>query len=148
MVKKAILVLMAVALVAAPAAARPRHGHHHGWRHDGGHWNDGHRRGVDDEVFLWLGLTAVGLTALHVMSQPPRHRYQETGVFAPPAALAPPVAWQDDQAWEPLRPVREGFVEDGEYCREFQHEVRIGGRYERAWGRACLEEDGSWRIVP
>ena len=42
---------------------------------------------MNDEVFLWLGLTAVGLTALQVMSQQPRYRYQETGVYAPPAPL-------------------------------------------------------------
>ncbi len=35
----------------------------------------------------------------------------------------------------------------GEYCREFQHEVQVGGKGERAYGTACRQPDGSWRIV-
>ncbi|MCB1783133.1 MAG: hypothetical protein KDI13_03995 [Alphaproteobacteria bacterium] len=32
-------------------------------------------------------------------------------------------------------------------CREFTENIRIGGRIESGYGRACLQEDGSWRIV-
>jgi surface antigen len=34
----------------------------------------------------------------------------------------------------------------GEICREFQQSVIIGGRQERAWGTACRQPDGSWRL--
>ncbi len=33
----------------------------------------------------------------------------------------------------------------GEYCREYTTTVVIGGRTERAQGRACRQPDGSWR---
>ena len=33
----------------------------------------------------------------------------------------------------------------GEYCREYQQTVSIGGRTERAYGTACRQPDGSWR---
>ncbi len=33
----------------------------------------------------------------------------------------------------------------GEYCREYQQTVTIGGRTERAYGTACRQPDGSWR---
>lgn len=36
---------------------------------------------------------------------------------------------------------------DGRYCREFQQTVTIGGRYERAYGTACRQPDGSWEVV-
>ena len=35
----------------------------------------------------------------------------------------------------------------GQYCREFQQTVTIGGRTERAYGTACRQIDGSWQIV-
>lgn len=34
----------------------------------------------------------------------------------------------------------------GEICREFQQSVVIGGRREQAWGTACRNPDGSWRL--
>jgi surface antigen len=35
----------------------------------------------------------------------------------------------------------------GQQCREYTHTVYIGGRAERAYGTACLQPDGSWRIT-
>lgn len=35
----------------------------------------------------------------------------------------------------------------GQYCREFTQTVEIGGRTEEAYGTACRQEDGSWKIV-
>ncbi len=35
----------------------------------------------------------------------------------------------------------------GSYCREFQHEVIIGGAVQASYGTACLQADGSWKIV-
>lgn len=36
---------------------------------------------------------------------------------------------------------------DGRYCREFQQTVTIGGKREQAYGTACRQPDGSWKIV-
>ena len=33
------------------------------------------------------------------------------------------------------------------YCREFQQTITVGGKTERAFGRACRQTDGSWRIA-
>lgn len=35
----------------------------------------------------------------------------------------------------------------GAYCREFQQTVRIGGQEQVAYGTACRQPDGSWRMV-
>ena len=35
----------------------------------------------------------------------------------------------------------------GTYCREFTQTVTIGGRVEEAYGTACRQEDGAWKIV-
>ena len=35
----------------------------------------------------------------------------------------------------------------GETCREYTHTVNVGGREERAYGRACRDDAGDWRVV-
>ncbi len=35
----------------------------------------------------------------------------------------------------------------GEYCREFQQTVTVGGREESAYGTACRQPDGTWKVV-
>ena len=35
----------------------------------------------------------------------------------------------------------------GEYCREYQQTVTIGGETQQAYGTACRQPDGSWRIA-
>jgi len=35
----------------------------------------------------------------------------------------------------------------GQYCREYQQTVTIGGQTEDAFGTACRQPDGSWQIV-
>ncbi len=37
--------------------------------------------------------------------------------------------------------------EQGQYCREYQQTVTIGGETETAYGRACRQPDGDWKIV-
>ena len=36
---------------------------------------------------------------------------------------------------------------DGSYCREFQETVTISGQQETAYGTACRQPDGTWKIV-
>jgi len=35
----------------------------------------------------------------------------------------------------------------GQYCREFQETVIVGGQEQAAYGTACRQPDGQWRIV-
>ncbi|HEY9566684.1 MAG TPA: RT0821/Lpp0805 family surface protein [Thalassobaculum sp.] len=35
----------------------------------------------------------------------------------------------------------------GQYCREFTQTVNIGGRSEEAYGTACRQPDGTWKVV-
>ncbi len=39
------------------------------------------------------------------------------------------------------------YRSDGTYCREFQQNLRIGGKEESGYGKACLQSDGTWKIV-
>jgi surface antigen len=44
-------------------------------------------------------------------------------------------------------PTRTYQQPSGEYCREYQTEVTIGRRAEKAYGTACRQPDGQWKIV-
>ena len=46
-----------------------------------------------------------------------------------------------------VTPTRTTYAESGEPCREYQQTVTIGGQTEEAYGTACRQEDGSWRIT-
>jgi surface antigen len=46
-----------------------------------------------------------------------------------------------------VTPVREGRRQNGQYCREFQSEINVGGQREKGYGTACQQPDGSWKIV-
>lgn len=44
-------------------------------------------------------------------------------------------------------PVKTYQADSGQYCREFQQTITVGGQTEDAYGTACRQEDGSWQIV-
>jgi surface antigen len=46
-----------------------------------------------------------------------------------------------------ISPLSTNQTSDGKYCREFQQEVVIGGETEQAFGTACRQPDGSWKIL-
>lgn len=35
---------------------------------------------------------------------------------------------------------------DGRYCREYQQTITVGGKVEEAYGKACRQPDGTWKI--
>ncbi|CAA7614709.1 RT0821/Lpp0805 family surface protein [Magnetospirillum sp. UT-4] len=44
-------------------------------------------------------------------------------------------------------PTRDGYDQAGNYCREYQSTVTIDGKTETAFGTACRQPDGSWKVV-
>ncbi len=46
-----------------------------------------------------------------------------------------------------ITPTRTYRTAEGRYCREYQQTVVIEGQEQQAYGRACREPDGSWKIV-
>ncbi|WP_138379177.1 RT0821/Lpp0805 family surface protein [Luteithermobacter gelatinilyticus] len=37
--------------------------------------------------------------------------------------------------------------EPGKYCREYQQTITVGGKTETAYGTACRQPDGTWKII-
>lgn len=46
-----------------------------------------------------------------------------------------------------LTPTRTYQSNGGQYCREYTSDVVVGGRRETAYGTACRQADGSWKVV-
>jgi surface antigen len=46
-----------------------------------------------------------------------------------------------------VMPMRSFETTDNSFCREFQQTVTINGQAQRAYGTACKQPDGSWKIV-
>jgi surface antigen len=42
---------------------------------------------------------------------------------------------------------RPAYQTNGTYCREFQQTITVGGQTQDAYGTACRQPDGSWKIV-
>ena len=53
----------------------------------------------------------------------------------------------DSGASGTVTPTRTFENSEGQNCREFQQTVSIGGQTEDAYGTACRQSDGSWKIV-
>jgi len=44
-------------------------------------------------------------------------------------------------------PVETYQAKNGEYCREYRQKVWVGGEEQQAYGTACRQPDGSWKII-
>jgi surface antigen len=46
-----------------------------------------------------------------------------------------------------VTPTRTYQTNEGTYCREFSQKIQVGGKQQSAYGHACRQQDGTWRIV-
>jgi hypothetical protein len=141
----AIMLVVAVMVVlAAPAFARDRDhywGHHrHGHSHSGVSFSIG--GGYYGDPYYY-----------------PRHSYYSSYypyynsyVVPPPVVYTPPVIYSSPSTViysnAPANQTSSTYIDDiGRTCREFQSTAQIGGTLQDTYGTACLQPDGSWRVV-
>ncbi len=65
------------------------------------------------------------------------------------APLGETIVWNNPDSGHSgtVTPVRDGSTSSGLYCREFQQTITVSGRTETAYGTACRQPDGTWKIV-
>ncbi|GAB4178792.1 MAG: RT0821/Lpp0805 family surface protein [Thalassobaculales bacterium] len=75
-------------------------------------------------------------------------RAQQAYTRAQTAPIGQPISWNNPNTGHSGSVVatRDGTRADGAYCREFQQTVTVGGKTENAYGTACRQPDGSWKI--
>ena len=59
------------------------------------------------------------------------------------------IAWQNPDSGNYGAVVPQPAVQqsDGTYCREFKQTITVGGNTETAYGQACRQPDGQWKII-
>jgi len=65
------------------------------------------------------------------------------------APIGQTITWNNPESGNSgtYTPVRDGYDNTGAYCREYQTTVTVGGKVEEAYGTACQQPDGSWKVV-
>jgi len=60
-----------------------------------------------------------------------------------------PVAWTNPDSGHSGTIVPQPAYQSntGQYCREYQQTVQVGGQSQQAYGTACRQPDGSWKVV-
>jgi surface antigen len=99
-----------------------------------------------------LGVAAGGLIGNQIgrkLDDEDRRRMRAAEVRAYSAPLNERIVWNNPNNGNSgyVTPIRDGRTSNGQYCREFQSVVTVGGERQNAHGTACREPDGSWRIV-
>lgn len=91
----------------------------------------------------------VGSEIGRTMDEVDKQKAQQAYDQAAEAPMGKTITWNNPETGNKgtVTPVREGTSGAGEYCREFQQTVTIGGKTEEAYGTACRQPDGSWKIV-
>lgn len=114
----------------------------------GAHWGGGEGRVMAVAMGTLLGALLGGEVG-RTMDRADQAAAQQAYEQAQTAPINRSIAWQnpDNGHSGTVTPVREGTSQIGEYCREFQQSITIGGRQENAYGVACQQPDGSWKIV-
>ena len=59
------------------------------------------------------------------------------------------ITWNNPQSgnYGTITSTHEGYDSGGHYCREYQQTITVSGRTELAYGTACKQPDGTWKIV-
>lgn len=65
------------------------------------------------------------------------------------APIGQQISWSNPESGHSgtVTPTRQGADSSGNQCREYQSTVTIGGKTEQAYGTACRQPDGSWKVV-
>lgn len=73
----------------------------------------------------------------------------QANLNAQTAPIGKTIKWNNPETgnYGTITPTRDGYGANGEYCREYNQKVTVGGQQQSAYGTACRQPDGSWKIV-
>ena len=112
-----------------------RHGHHHGYGYYSG-----------SSINIGLGFLFSPFAYGYPYSYPYGYPYGYYPYYAPAPVYVVPAERP------PARVVTRQTThtvtrEKSAYCREYTKKILVDGKEEQAYGTACLQDDGSWRIM-
>ncbi len=91
----------------------------------------------------------IGSEIGRTMDEQDRMQANEAVIHAHEAPLGETIVWNNPGSGNSgtVTPIRDGTSTSGLYCREFQQTITVGGETQTAYGTACRQPDGTWRIV-
>ena len=101
----------------------------------------------DHDAWRWLTFTAITLKLLDMVDEQAQREHEAAQVAATMAPVGEEIIWDTGDASGYVVTTREGANRQGQPCREYQHSITVGGQTEKAYGTACQQADGSWKIV-
>lgn len=101
----------------------------------------------DHDAWKWLAFTAMSLKILDLINEEAQRQHEQAIIEASQAPVGKKITWEEGDAQGYAVATKQGRDENGLTCREFQQEINIGGKTEKGYGTACLQADGSWKIV-
>lgn len=114
------------------------HGHaYHGY----GHFRH------DNDAWKWLSFTAITLKLLDMVDEQAQREHEAAQMKATTAVVGEKIVWETEAASGYVVTTKEGINNNGLTCREYQQTITVGGKNEEAYGTACLQADGSWKIA-
>jgi len=102
----------------------------------------------DNDAWKWMAFTAITLKALDNLNEEAQRDHEAAQVKATTAPVGETISWEDSGgASGSVTTTKQGTSSGGLTCREFQQEITVGGNTESAYGTACLQPDGAWKII-
>ncbi len=101
----------------------------------------------DHNALRFLGLTALGLVIFNELSEAQKRAHENALARGTTADVGDRIAWNQSGPSGNVIVTRKGQTTDGRPCREFQQEVIIDGKREQAYGTACMQPNGAWKVV-
>ncbi len=83
------------------------------------------------------------------LDQVDKQKAERAYTQATTAPVGQTITWSNPNTgnYGTVTPTRDGTKSStGEYCREFQQTVVVGGEQQQAYGVACRQPDGQWEI--
>ena len=101
----------------------------------------------DNDAWKWMAFTAITLKVLDNLNEEAQRDHEAAQVAATTAPVGETINWDNGDAYGSVTTTKQGTSSGGLTCREFQQEITVGGKSEQAYGTACLQADGAWKIV-
>lgn len=101
----------------------------------------------DNDALKWLAFTAITLKILDNIDEQAQREHEAAQIKASTASVGEKIHWKSDSTTGYVVTTKEGRSDTGLTCREFQQNITVGGQTENAYGTACLQADGAWKVI-
>ena len=102
---------------------------------------------ADNDALPWIAFTLITLKLLDNLNEEQVRYHEQAQIDATKAEVGESIVWEKGDASGSVTTLRQGKDSAGRQCREFHHTINIGGETEDAYGTACLQDDGSWKMT-